>query len=306
MSVNKFSLPSFAKINLFLRILGKRIDGFHELCTVFQTISLKDNLTFSEDSDLILTCDTEKIPLDDRNLIIKAANLLKEKYEVKIGAKIHLNKNIPAPGGLGGGSSNAAIALLGLVKLWKIEIDFANLVELGKRLGSDVPFFFYGGTAIGTGRGTEIFTREEISEKNILIVSPRVNVSTAAAFGRLKVPHLTNNSSKSILQICRYEAESTLLQQSLSKNDFEEIVFKLEPEIERVKKSLLLNGAKTALMSGSGASVFGIFENEKHLQTAFNNLKSERDWRVFPVQTVSRPNYFESLKHFDSLLRTDC
>ncbi len=306
MSDNKFSLPSFAKINLFLRIKGKRTDGFHELCTVFQTVSLKDNLTFSEHSELILTCDTERIPLDDRNLIIKAANLLKGKYEVKTGAKIHLVKNIPAPGGLGGGSSNAAVALLGLIKLWNIEIDFANLVKLGKLLGSDVPFFFYGGTAIGTGRGTEIFTREEINEKNILIVTPRVDVSTAAAFGCLNAAHLTNNSSKRILQICRHEAGTTLLQQLLLKNDFEEVVFKLEPEIERVKKSLLLNKAKTALMSGSGASVFGIFENEKHLQTAFNNLKSEQDWRVFPVQTVSRPNYFESLKHFDSLLRTDC
>jgi len=306
MSTKFFSIPSFAKINLSLRILGKRDDGFHELCTIFQTVSLHDKLTFSEDSELILTSDTKKIPLDERNLIIKAAKLLKEKYGTKLGAKINLEKNIPAPGGLGGGSSNAAIALLGLSKLWEIEINFASLLELGKLLGSDVPFFFYGGTAIGTGRGADIIRREEINENNMLIVTPRVDVSTAAAFGRLNAAHLTNNSSKSILQICRYEAESMLLQQLLMKNDFEEIVFKLEPEIKRVKKSLVSSGAKIALMSGSGASVFAIFENEMQLQSAFHNLQSERNWRVFPVTTVSRTSYIESLKYFDSLLQKDC
>ncbi len=305
MSSKFFSIPSFAKINLSLRILGKRDDGFHELCTIFQTISLHDNLTFSEDSELILTSDMKKIPLDERNLIIKAAKLLKEKYGIKSGAKINLEKNIPAPGGLGGGSSNAAIALLGLSKLWEIEINFASLLELGKLLGSDVPFFFYGGTTIGTGRGADIIKREEINENNMLVVTPRVDVLTAAAFGRLNAAHLTNNSSKSILQICRYEAESMLLQQSLMKNDFEEIVFKLEPEIKRVKKSLISSGAKTALMSGSGASVFAIFENKMQLQSAFHNLKSERNWRVFPVTTVSRTSYIESLKYFDSLLQKD-
>ena len=305
MSPETFSLPSFAKINLFLRILGRRNDGFHELCTVFQTVSLRDNLTFAEDSELILTSDGQNIPLDDRNLIIKSAKLLKEKFGIETGAKIHLEKNIPAPGGLGGGSSNAAIALLGLSKLWKIKIDFADLIEMGKLLGSDVPFFFYGGTAIGTGRGTEIFPREEIVEKNILIVTPKIDVSTVAAFGQINARHLTNNSSKSILQICRNEAESMFLLQTPVINDFELVVFKLEPEIERVKNALVASGAKTALMSGSGASVFAAFENQKQMETARHNLTFERDWRLFSVKTVSRSDYFESLKYFPHLLQKD-
>ncbi len=301
-----FSLPSFAKINLSLRILGKRPDQFHELCTVFQTVSLKDNLTFSENSKLVLTCDNPEIPVDERNLIIKAANLLKEKYDVKIGARIHLEKNIPAPGGLGGGSSNAVVALLGLSKLWQIHVAFTDFVEMGKQLGSDVPFFFYGGTAIGTGRGTEISPRREIVEKYILIVTPQVDVSTAAAFGQINAAHLTNNDSKSILQICRDEAESIVLQQSLVRNDFEPVVFKLEPEIERVKNVLAASGAKTVLMSGSGASVFATFENKKHQEIAAINLESEPRWRVFPAETVSRANYFESLKYFSNLLQVNC
>ncbi len=117
MTENTFTLPSFAKINWFLRVLGKRADNFHELCTVFQTVSLHDKLTFSEHDEIVLTCDDEKIPTDENNLIVKAALELKQKFNIKSGAKIHLEKNIPAPGGLGGGSSNAAVALFGLIKL---------------------------------------------------------------------------------------------------------------------------------------------------------------------------------------------
>ncbi|HLM61622.1 MAG TPA: 4-(cytidine 5'-diphospho)-2-C-methyl-D-erythritol kinase, partial [Pyrinomonadaceae bacterium] len=168
MPANSFTFPSYAKINLFLRVLGKRADGFHEICTIFQTVSLCDYLTFSENEKIVLICDDEKIPIGDKNLIVKAANSLRDEFDIKKGAKIRLQKNIPAPGGLGGGSSNAAIALLGLVKLWKLEIDFEQLCEIGKNLGSDVPFFFYGGTALGTGRGTEIFSLEDF-RKNFLL-----------------------------------------------------------------------------------------------------------------------------------------
>src|ERR687889_796685 len=115
MPKTSFTLPSFAKINWFLRISGKRSDGFHELCTVFQTVSLHDNLAFTESEDLILTCNKTYIPMGDKNLIIKAANVIRGKFGVKKGAKIYLEKNIPSPGGLGGGSSNAAIAVLGLL-----------------------------------------------------------------------------------------------------------------------------------------------------------------------------------------------
>jgi 4-diphosphocytidyl-2-C-methyl-D-erythritol kinase len=127
--LNKFKLPAFAKINLYLEILGKRDDGFHELNTIFQTISLCDYLTFEASDELILTCDVESVPTDESNLIIKAANALIERFNVKKGAKMHLQKITPSPGGLGGGSSDCAVALLGLAKLWNLEIKFErNLV----------------------------------------------------------------------------------------------------------------------------------------------------------------------------------
>jgi 4-diphosphocytidyl-2-C-methyl-D-erythritol kinase len=301
MQGKSFRLPSFAKINLYLRVLGRRADGFHEICTIFQTVSLCDYLTFSESDRILLTCDNGKIPTDDENLIVKAAKLLREIYAVKNGAAIHLEKHIPAPGGLGGGSSNAAVTLFGLMKLWEIEVDVKDLYGMGKKLGSDVPFFFSGGTALGTGRGTEIFPLADIREKYLLIVTPNVDVSTKNAFARLYAPDLTNNGSKSILQICRDDVNSLYSRQSKLENDFERVIFEIEPEIRRVKEKLFLCGAKSALLSGSGASVFGIFETDEQRQNTLKILSDEKSWRIFPAETVSRlayQNFLELEKDF--------
>jgi len=303
MSENYFTLPSFAKINLLLRVLGKRNDGFHELCTVFQTVSLHDNLNFSEHKKITLTCNDKKIPTDARNLIVRAAEILRDRFGIERGAKIHLEKNIPAPGGLGGGSSNAATALIGLIQLWNIEIELKDLCELGEKLGSDVPFFFFGGTAIGTGSGTVIFPINDFTIKYMIIVKPNVDISTKKAFAELNAPDLTNKTSKSILQICRDEANSLYLQQSELKNDFEKTIFELEPETARAKEKLLACGAERALMSGSGACVFGIFDNDIKQRDAFNALQMEPNWRVFSVETISRLDYRNFLK-FDKILLT--
>jgi 4-diphosphocytidyl-2-C-methyl-D-erythritol kinase len=302
MSAESFKLPSFAKINWFLRIRGKRADGFHELCTVFQTVSLADFITFSEDENLILECDRSYMPTDEKNLIIKAANFIRQKYFVKNGAKIYLEKNIPSPGGLGGGSSNAAIAVLGLLRLWNLPISFEEILRIAAKLGSDVPYFLYGGTALGTGRGTEIFPLEEKTEKFLLIVTPPVNVSTAEAFARLGVPDLTNETSKSNLQICRNEALTLDLRQSDLKNDFEQSVFQTAPEIKTVKETLLEAGAVKSLLCGSGASVFAIFDKEETRQTAQKAIEEKNNWRSFAVAAVSRDEYRRALKPCISLL----
>lgn len=296
MTENSFKLPAFAKINWFLNVLGKRDDGFHEICTAFQTVSLFDNLTFTESDKITLTCDNPSIPIDESNLIVRAALQLKEKFEIEKGARIHLEKNIPSPGGLGGGSSNAAVALLGLAELWKLNITLNELCKIGASLGSDVPFFFYGGTAIGAGRGTEITPIEDIEEKFLAIIAPDISVPTPIAFAQLNAPRLTNFAPKSILQICCEEAERQRLRQSNPQNNFERVIFKIEPEIERVKKRLLETGAKSALMSGSGASVYGIFDNEETRQATINALENESSWRKFAVATVSRRVYREALK----------
>lgn len=293
--LQSFTLPSFAKINLYLRVLGKRRDGFHELCTVFQTVSLHDDLTFSDAERISLSCSDPQIPLDQRNLIIRAAQFLQKHFSVEKGARIYLEKRIPSPGGLGGGSSNAAAALLGLKKLWKIEIGHDELLQISEELGADVPFFLYGGTALGTGRGTEISPIEELTEKFLLIITPNVTVSTREAFAAMDAPSLTNEDSKRILQICRFEAESLDLRHAALRNDFESSVFAAEPEIRQVKKTLLELGAVNALMCGSGASVFGIFDTQETRQTALKALDKEINWRKFAVATISRDEYREAL-----------
>jgi 4-diphosphocytidyl-2-C-methyl-D-erythritol kinase len=295
-------LPSFAKINWNLKILGKREGGFHELCTIFQTISLFDEITFESSDELSLTCSDENIPTHDSNLILKAANALRAEFNVKTGAKIHLEKRIPAPGGLGGGSSNAAIALLGLAGLWNLNLNFEKLCEIGANLGSDVPFFLYGGTAFGSGRGTEIISMEDLSEKFLLIVTPNVEVSTKEAFARINVTNLTKEGSKSILKICQNEANCFNTRQNELINDFETSVFAFQPEIKRVKEKLLELGAFQASLSGSGASVFAIFDKEETRQATLNALVKETSWRQFAVATVSRNEYREALEKVSGLL----
>ena len=290
-----FSLPSFAKINWHLRVLGKREDGFHELVTVFQTVSLNDTLHFEEADELELTCDDPNVPTDEQNLILKAARFLLEANRIKKGARIHLEKRIPSPGGLGGGSSNAAVALIGLQRLWEIDVDDIELNHIAASIGSDVPFFLHGGTAIGTGRGEVIEESGDADERFLLVVTPDDSVSTRDAFERLSLPTLTNEELNRILTVCRPEAESRDFRHAVLKNDFEESVFFAHPEIRRVKETLLELGAVNAAMSGSGASVFAIFDKQETRQTAIKALDQESTWRKFAVATISRDQYREAL-----------
>lgn len=291
--VDPFTLPSFAKINLQLRVLGKRADGFHELFTVFQTVSLHDEITFSESDRIELACSDESLVTDQGNLIVRAADLLHQRSGVRRGASMHLAKRIPSPGGLGGGSSNAAVALIGLSRLWGLDISQEDLHSAAAELGSDVPFFLYGGTAFGTGRGTEIEPVEDAEGECLLIVTPDVKVSTGEAFGSLNARSLTTADAERILIVCRLEAEKLDLSRSDLINDMESAVFAAYPEIERVKRTLLDLGAVNAMMSGSGASVFAVFDKQETRQTAIKALDREVNWRKFAVAAVSRAEYRE-------------
>ncbi len=294
-----FTLPSFAKINLNLRIIGKRDDGYHELFTVFQTVSLCDDISFAESDKVELTSRHHGIPTDERNLIVKAADVLRVRFAVTTGAAIHLRKRIPAPGGLGGGSSNAATALFGLKRLWQLDISFEEMLEIAATLGSDVPFFLYGGTAMGFGRGTKIEPIPDISAEYLIIVTPDVNISTVDAFKELNAANLTSEDTESILVNCRFNAESLDLRHTVLRNDFEPTVFESHPQIARVKQRLLDLGAVNALMSGSGASVFAVFDKEETRQTAMKALDEHVNWRKFAAATISRDKYREKLGFAD-------
>ncbi len=290
-----FTLPSFAKINWSLRVLAKRDDGFHELCTVFQTVSLHDTMCFAESNTLELTCDDPNVPTDDRNLINKAARALQKMTGTTRGAAIRLEKRIPSPGGLGGGSSNAAVTLIGLKRLWQLEVSDRDLHTIAAEIGSDVPFFLSGGTAVGTGRGEIVEPIADTTAQAMLIVTPNVQVVTRDAFAGITVPSLTPEAQKRNLTVCRKEAESFDLSHSVLINDFEVSLFSAYPEIKRVKDTLLKLGAVKAAMSGSGASVFAIFDKQETRQAAIKALDHESTWRKFAVATISRDQYREAL-----------
>jgi 4-diphosphocytidyl-2-C-methyl-D-erythritol kinase len=289
----RFTLPSFAKINLTLRVLGRRADGYHELQTVFQTISLHDELRFSarDDNRLELVCDAPAIPSDETNLVHRAAVALRERYGVSRGARVELRKKIPAGGGLGGGSSNAAVALVGLARLWEIETERQTLAEIGAGLGADVPFFLTGGTALGTGRGTDIHPLPDIPQKYLLLVTPGVHVSTAEAYKSLNAPALTKALSPANLTVSRVQAEISGSLQAVVENDFERVVYRLYPEIERARSSLVAAGARGAWLSGSGASVFALFDSLDERERAQASLQVEPGWQVFACTTVARATY---------------
>jgi 4-diphosphocytidyl-2-C-methyl-D-erythritol kinase len=286
-----FTLPSFAKINLHLRVLGKRDDGFHEIFTVFQAISLADEMSFEAADDLELLCDDPKVPIDETNLVIRAAQALSSR----LGAKITLTKRIPMGGGLGGGSSNAAVTLVGLNRLWELGHSLEELARIGAPLGSDVAFFLSGGTALGYGRGEKIEQIPGFSAPHIILITPNEHVSTASAYAGLNAENLTNQDLNRILRVCRSEAESPDFLSGALINDFEPTVFAAFPEIGRAKQKLLELGASRALMSGSGASVFGFFDKEETRQTALKALDIEVNWRKFAVAAVTRSEYREKL-----------
>ncbi len=301
MTIRSFSLPSFAKINWSLRILGKRLDGYHEIRTVLQTISLHDDLHFTSSAgeDILFSCDDPLIPIDENNLVVRAAQSLRDRYAIRTGASIRLQKRIPAKGGLGGGSSNAAVALLGLSQLWELETDVPNLIELAAELGADVPFFLHGGRALATGIGTQISPWPDANLQHLLIIAPMASVSTAEAYKALQAPALTTLDSDPILAISRREADFGDSDQwhlcDHYENDFEHVIFDTEPEIWRARNAVLKAGARRALLAGSGSSVFGIFDNREAQRLAVNQLQAESDWRIFSCFTLSRGEYLQAI-----------
>ncbi|HEY0379289.1 MAG TPA: 4-(cytidine 5'-diphospho)-2-C-methyl-D-erythritol kinase [Pyrinomonadaceae bacterium] len=292
-----FTLPSFAKINWRLHVLGRRADGYHELRTIFQTVTLHDQLTFAahDGDELRLTSASSEIPLDESNLIWRAAAALRDARRLSRGASIHLEKVIPVEAGLGGGSSNAAVTLLGLARLWELETSLEELAAIGTKLGADVPFFLTGGTALGTGLGTEITPLDDLAAEHLLIVKPEAKVSTAEAYRALNSPALTKAGGDIILSISRADEQFTDSHPIALHNDFEPVVFPLKPEIERAKDALLNAGARSALLAGSGSSVFGVFDKRETRERAALALKGGGRWHIFPCAALARGQYLSAL-----------
>ncbi len=286
-------LRSLAKINLDLRILHKRDDGFHELRTVFQTIALADAIEIdyekSRRTDLTIEGSVD-IP---NNLILRAARAYLDA--ARLNARIHfrLTKKIPMGGGLGGGSSNAAAALLALPVLADKSVD---MEKIATELGSDVPFFLDGGTALGLSRGEELYSLPDLIEEPILLIFTGLHVATGPAYAALGRGLTFMGSSTKINGFREFvRALSTrrraTLASALSENDFEEVVFRQFPKLKTILGKLSKLGAAGARMTGSGSAIFGLFHSVEARERARKVLDRESGLQVTPSRLVSRRGY---------------
>ncbi|HWR53374.1 MAG TPA: 4-(cytidine 5'-diphospho)-2-C-methyl-D-erythritol kinase [Bryobacteraceae bacterium] len=285
-------LNALAKINLGLQVLGRRPDGFHELRTIFHTISLADTIeiefTPGRGSAVSLEC---SVPIPGENLLERAARSVMDAARIRGEVRFRLTKAIPMGAGLGGGSSDAAAVLLALPVLAGRHLALARLIELGSALGSDVPFFLLGGAAVGVGRGTELYPLPDVPTRHALVVAPGVHVSTAEAYEKLARPELTSGAAMNT--ISSFESLAWMLSQDpaqtlpVVENDFETVVFRDFPKLGKIKRKLARQGANPALMSGSGSSLFGLFESRAAAARARRSLEGA----VFAVTLISRARY---------------
>ena len=273
------ALEAFAKVNRRLVVLGKRPDGYHELDTIYQTIDLADRLTLeaTEDDDLRLTTDDPALPVDESNLIVKAARSLKDRFGASRGASIHLSKKIPKGGGLGGGSADAAAALHGLAALWELPATPEALQPVAAAVGSDVAFFLHGGRARGTGRGEKIEPLPDAPDEWIVLLFPAFGMATPDVYRTLDAPPLAPRGASGVF--------------ARDRNDLEAAAERLRPELRTLREALLSAGAIAARLSGSGSTVFGLFGNEAEARLSASLLEGRKDARPVVARTVSRAEF---------------
>lgn len=280
-------LPSHAKINLGLYILGKRQDGYHDICTIFQELEFHDTLYFRRQSgDLAITTDHPSLPVGEENLVYRAVKLLKGSTGCSDQVTIHIKKNIPLGSGLGGGSSNAAMTLVGLNRLFQLGLSVDTLASLGSELGSDVPFFLYGGIALATGRGENIQPLPDSLKGGILLINPGIQISSGWAYKNVNLKLTNSEDLNNVLPRLRNGVITGAYRFSL-KNMLEEPVIKKYPIMRSIKSQLLKYGAEWAMMSGSGSTVFGIFRNKELAEKTLRQMERP-DWLMVVTGTKQR------------------
>lgn len=263
-----------AKINLLLDVLRKRDDGYHEVEMVMTMVDLADRLELQElpEDRIILSSQAGFIPLDEKNLAFQAARLMKEKYAVNKGVYMQLEKRIPVAAGLAGGSSDAAAALRGLNRLWRLGLSLDELEALGAELGSDVPFCIRGGTAVARGRGERLESIPAPPSCWVVLAKPPMNVSTSDIYGKLKPMELkTHPSLDNMLKAIRERSFSGVCQ-TLG-NVLETVTLERYPEVRQIKSCMRKLGADGVLMSGSGPTVFGLVSKEAKVSRIYNGLR---------------------------------
>lgn len=274
-----------AKINLSLDVLHKRPDGYHEVEMIMTTIDLADRIELSvlPEDEIRISSLNRYVPDDQRNLAYQAAKLIKDRFQVKKGVLIGIEKIIPVAAGLAGGSSDAAATLRGLNKLWNLGLTLDELAELGAEIGSDVSFCVYGGTALATGRGEKITELPPPPPCWVVLAKPYIGVSTADIYGRLDVKAIKHPDTGSMIEAIRAGDFDGIC--SNVGNVLEGVTLKLYPEVAQIKEHMLRFGADAALMSGSGPTVFSLIRHDSRMHRIYNGLRGFCD-QVFAVRLL--------------------
>jgi len=283
---NEITIDAPAKVNLFLEVLNKRPDGYHNINSLFQAVSLFDRLHFTlvpePGISINLVTDVE-LTVGENNLVARAYRLMNERFELNSGLTVTLEKRIPISAGLGGGSSDGAATILACNLLFNLELNNSQMAALALELGSDVPFFFSSGQALVSGRGEVLKDTDFPTDYRIVLVTPNIPISTAAGYAALK-RGLTKSKTPFKLRNC-LTVEALVGSLCLSGNDFEEACFRSFPELGRIKDGLLKHGALLARMTGSGPTIFGIFKQTP--RTEVGKLLGRGGWHVNTVVPIS-------------------
>jgi len=308
--VSTLTFKSYAKLNLFLEVLRKRPDHYHDIQTLFERIDLSDTLTLTsrQDKKIRIICPDPLVPKDNTNLCFRAARLLQDKFKVTRGVDITIDKRIPVGAGLGGGSANAASVFLGLNRIWKLKASRGTLISLSQRIGCDIPFFIQEVPfALGSGRGDCIRPCDALRGLRFwhIIVVPRIQVSTTRIYKKWDTysqfsPHFQHSSRVKKVEsagLTKTQVNVNILLSVLKKNGFpqagkflwnslEPLTLRLYPQVRRIKEALAALGIKAILMSGSGPAVFGIVSSRKEAVSLGKELKKRKKvWKVFAAST---------------------
>jgi len=277
-------IKAYAKINLTLDVKNKREDGYHEVATVMQTVSLCDEVTVEKADEIIISCSNKDVPIGEKNIAYKAAKLFLQTAKINGGAKIYIDKKIPMQAGLAGGSTDAAAVLLALNLIYEDIFTVKELCEIGGKIGADVPFCILGKTKVAYGIGEKLFEAPEMPKCKIVIVKPDANVNTAEAYGKIDaklgiLEHKTDNMLKALLEKDLLKIGENLSNDFEAVSDFEDLFI--------VKAKMKEFNAFGALMSGSGSAIYGLFdENADDAERCFDKLKEKYGENVFLCSPV--------------------
>ncbi|MDH3891152.1 MAG: 4-(cytidine 5'-diphospho)-2-C-methyl-D-erythritol kinase [candidate division Zixibacteria bacterium] len=286
---NRLTIKAPAKLNLFLEVLNKRPDGFHNINSLFQAVSLFDQLTFTVSDkpgvtiELVAKAD---LTVGEDNLISRAYTIMRDEFDLSRGLHVRLDKHIPIAAGLGGGSADGAATLLACNTLFDLGLTQDQISQLALKIGSDLPFFFSAGQAMIGGRGEKVKTTHLPTDYHLVLVKPALEVSTAEAYALLK-RDLTKPNDQYTLPPCR-DVKSLVEALRLTGNDFEDVLGAFCPELGQIRDMLLNAGAVLARLSGSGPTVFGLFEGAP--ETGQKVKLNGGNWQLFAVKPITWPD----------------